>query len=49
MKKSVRKLRLTRETLRLLEEVSQERLKEVNGGYPVTTVKGYPCQASCRC
>jgi hypothetical protein len=49
MKKNVRKLRLTRETLHLLEELSQEGLQEVNGGYPVSTVKGYPCQATCRC
>jgi hypothetical protein len=50
MKKNVRKLRLTRETLHLLEEPSQEKLREVNGGaWPVTTVKPYPCQATCLC
>lgn len=50
MKKNVRKLRLTRETLHLLEEASQEKLREVNGGaWPVTTVKPYPCQATCLC
>jgi hypothetical protein len=49
-KHAIRKLTLTRETLHLLEEPSQEKLQAVNGGaWPVTTVHPYPCQASCLC
>ncbi|HEY0554244.1 MAG TPA: hypothetical protein VGG20_08250 [Thermoanaerobaculia bacterium] len=49
-KHAIRKLALTRETLHLLEEPSQEKLQEVNGGaWPITTVRPYPCQATCLC
>jgi hypothetical protein len=49
-KHAIRKMTLTRETLHLLEEASQEKLQEVAGGaWPVTTVKPYPCQATCLC
>jgi hypothetical protein len=49
-KHAIRKMTLTRETLHLLEEASHEKLQEVAGGaWPVTTVKPYPCQATCLC
>lgn len=51
-KTSVKRLSLSRETLRRLEDSSMEEdllLAAKGGAWPETTVKPYPCQASCLC